>query len=290
MAGENTRRSAASTADNVTASFPDGFGAHILAVSLVLLIASPLLLAVSISTQTAGQAADPLYIWFGSQGVVKYREALVTYNLGRYMLNSLVMAVVITVGKISISLLAALALVYYQFRFKRLIFFFILFALLFPVPVRIVPLYELMADLGWVNTYAALTGPFVASATAVFLLRQHLQSIPDSIVETAKLDDVGPIRFLYSVLIPMSRGMIAGLAVITFIYAWNQYLWPLVIVNDDARQVVQVGIRNLKGVQIGGQFDWPLLMAGAVISLLPPLILLITLRRPLLETFGLETK
>jgi sn-glycerol 3-phosphate transport system permease protein len=146
-----------------------------------------------------------------------------------------------------------------------------------------------MADLGWVNTYAALTGPFVASATAVFLLRQHLQSIPDSVVETAKLDDIGPIRFLYYVLIPMSRGMIAGLAVITFIYAWNQYLWPLVIVSDDARQVVQVGIRNLKGVQIGGQLDWPLLMAGAVVTLLPPLVLLVALRQPLLETFGLET-
>lgn len=290
MAGNQRRASLRETAGNYLAVLPGNLVTHGIVASLVFLIASPLLLAVLISTQSPSQAADPTYLWFGTGGLTKFVEAMTDYHLGQYMVNSLVMAIVITIGKIGISLLAALALVYYKFRFKRLIFFFILFALMFPVPVRIVPLYELMADLGWMNSFAALTGPFVASATAVFLLRQHLESIPNSIVETVKLDDVGPLTFLYRVLIPMSRGMIAGLAVINFVYAWNQYLWPLLVVNDDSKQVVQVGIRQLRDVQLGGQLDWPLLMAGAVITLLPPLVLLVLLRKPLLETFGLQTK
>lgn len=272
------------------ATLPGNTVVHGTLAAVVVLIASPLLLALLISTQDPSQAADPTYLWVGDQGLGKYAEAMTTYQLGRYIANSLVMAILITIGKIAISLLAALALVYFRFPFKRLVFFFVLFALMFPVPVRIVPLYELIADLGWINSYAALTGPFIASATAVFLLRQHLASIPDSIVETVKLDDIGPLTFLVRVLVPMSRGMLAGLAVINFVYAWNQYLWPLIVINEDARQVVQVGIRNLRGVQMGGQLDWPLLMAGAVITLLPPLVLLIALRKPLLETFGLQTK
>ncbi|OYR43624.1 glycerol-3-phosphate ABC transporter permease [Halorubrum sp. Ea1] len=267
---------------------PAQWRVHLGLIGSILLMASPLLLAFVMSTQTVPEVYDITNVGIGSDGLANYVEVFTTYGMASYMFNSLVMSIVVTVAKIAVSLLAAVALVFYDFRFKNAIFFLILFTLMFPVPVRIVPLYEMMAALGWTNTLLALTGPYVASATAVFLLRQHFMSIPDSLVESAKVDGVGPLRFLWDVLIPMSRGMISGLSVITFIYAWNQYLWPLIVISDQNKQVVQVGMKYLQSVGNAGQTDWGLIMAGAVLTLLPPLLALIVFRGPLLETFGLS--
>ena len=267
---------------------PGQWRVHLGLIVSILVMASPLLLAFVMSTQTVPEVYDITNIGVGSDGLSNYVGVFTSYGMGAYMLNSLVMSVVVTAAKISVSLLAAVALVFYDFRFKNAIFFLILFTLMFPVPVRIVPLYEMMAALGWTNTLLALTGPYVASATAVFLLRQHFLSIPDWLVEAAKVDGVGPLRFLWRVLIPMSRGMLSGLSVITFIYAWNQYLWPLIVVSDQNKQVVQVGMKYLQSVGNAGQTDWGLIMAGAVLTLLPPLLALIVFRGPLLETFGLS--
>ncbi len=255
----------------------------------ILVMASPLLLAFVMSTQTVPEVYDITNLAVGSDGLSNYVEVLTTYGMTQYMINSLVMSIVVTVGKLAVSLLAALALVYYDFRFKNAIFFLILFTLMFPVPVRIVPLYELVAALGWSNTLLALTGPYLASATAVFLLRQHFMSIPVSLVESARLDDIGPLTFLYRVLVPMSKGMLTGLGVITFIYSWNQYLWPLIAISDQNKQVVQVGMKYLQSVGNAGQTDWGLIMAGAVLALLPPLLALVAFRGPLLETLGLQS-
>ena len=271
-----------------TQVLPAQWRVHLGLIASVLVMASPLLLAFVMSTQTVPEVYDITDISVGSDGLANYAEVFTRYGMASYMFNSLVMSIVVTVAKIAVSLLAAVALVFYNFRFKNAIFFLILFTLMFPVPVRIVPLYEMMAALGWTNTLLALTGPYVASATAVFLLRQHFMSIPDSLVESAKVDGVGPLRFLWKVLIPMSRGMISGLSVITFIYAWNQYLWPLIVVSDQSKQVVQVGMKYLQSVGNAGQTDWGLIMAGAVLTLLPPLLALIVFRGPLLETFGLS--
>jgi sn-glycerol 3-phosphate transport system permease protein len=268
---------------------PEEWSVHVGLLVAILLMASPLLLAFIMSTQTVTEVYDVTDLSLGSAGFSNYIEVLTTYDMLTYMLNSLIMSIVVTVGKLAVSLLAAVALVFYRFRFKNAIFLLILFTLMFPVPVRIVPLYELMAAWGWSNTLLALTGPYLASATAVFLLRQHFMSIPESLVEAAKLDGVGPIGFLREVLIPMSRGMITGLGVITFIYAWNQYLWPLIVISDQNKQVVQVGMKYLQSVGNAGQTDWGLIMAGAVLTLLPPLAALIAFRGPLLETFGLES-
>ena len=267
---------------------PDGWRIHAGLIGAILVMASPLLLAIAMSTQTVPEVYEITNIGLGSDGISNYLEVLTTYEMASYMVNSLVMSVIVTIAKLGVSLLAAVALVFYNFRFKNAIFFLILFTLMFPVPVRIVPLYEMMAAWGWTNSLLALTGPYVASATAVFLLRQHFMAIPDSLVESAKVDGVGPIRFLWKVLIPMSRGMISGLAVITFIYAWNQYLWPLIVISDQNKQVVQVGMKYLQSVGNAGQTDWGLIMAGAVLTLLPPLLALIAFRGPLLETFGLS--
>jgi sn-glycerol 3-phosphate transport system permease protein len=256
----------------------------------IFLMGLPLLLALIMSTQSTTEVYQITNVGIGSQGLSNYGTVLGEYNFTQYMINSVVMSVIIVVGKVTLSLFAALALVYYRFPYERAVFMFILLTLLLPVPVRIVPLFDLMARLGWGNTLMAITGPYIASATAVFLFRQHFMSIPASLVENAHLDGVGPLTFLWKVLIPMSKGMIAGVSVITFIYAWNQYLWPLIIMTDQSKQVVQVGLRFLQAASQSGLTRWGIIMAGAVIALLPPLAVLIVMHRPLLETLAIQQK
>ena len=277
-------------ANRLSQSLPDELGVHFGLLASIGLMASPLLLALVMSTQTTTEVYEVTNLGIGSQGLENYWIALTEFGFSTYIINSLIMSVLIVVGKVGLSLLAALALVYYEFPYERAVFMFILLTLLLPVPVRIVPLFQLMADLGWTNTMFALTGPYIASATAVFLLRQHFMSIPSSLVETAQIDGVGQLRFLFKILIPMSRGMIAGVCVITFIYAWNQFLWPLVAVTDKSSQVVQVGIRFIQGSAQAGLTRWGLIMAAAVIALLPPLAVLVLAHRPLLETLAIQQK
>lgn len=274
----------------VTDRLPDKLMIHVGIIFSILLMASPLLLAIIMSTQTTSEVYEVTNLGIGSEGLSNYQEVLFNYDFATYLMNSLIMSIIIVVGKVGISLLAALALVYYELPYERAIFMFILLTLLLPVPVRIVPLFQMMAELGWTNTMLALTGPYIASATAVFLFRQHFMSIPSSLVETAKMNGVGPITFLFEVLIPMSKGMIAGVCVITYVYSWNQYLWPLVVVSDPSSQVVQVGIRFLQGSAQAGLTPWGLIMAGAVLALLPPLLVLIVLHKPLLKTFAIQQK
>jgi sn-glycerol 3-phosphate transport system permease protein len=255
---------------------------------LVLLV--PLLLVVLMSTQTKTQILDFTYIGLGSDGLENYRVVLREHGFLTYLRNSFVMATLIAAGKVGISMLAALAIVFFDFRFKRFLFLVILLTLTLPVPVRIVPLFELMVDMGWNDTMYALVLPYLASATSVLLLRQHFKSISESLVETAHLNGVGPLKFLVYVLIPMSKSMIIGLFVIAFIWGWNQYLWPLVAIQSSSQQVVQVGLAELQGASGGGQTLWGLIMAGTVLALLPPLVILILANRPLLETFNVQTK
>lgn len=273
-----------------TDKLPDDLWIHVALLFSIVLMGLPLLLAFIMSTQTLSEVYETTNLAVGSQAAQNYGQVLTDFNFGRYLINSMVMSLVIVVGKVGLSLLAALALVYYDFPYERAVFMFILLTLLLPVPVRLVPLFQMMADLGWSNTLLAITGPYIASATAVFLLRQHFMSISGSLVESARLDGVGPITFLFKVLIPMSKGMIAGVSVITFVYAWNQYLWPLIILSDNKKQVVQVGIRFLQNAQQSGLTEWGLIMAGSIIALMPPLLVLIVMHRPLLNTFAIQTK
>ncbi|MFW5956688.1 MAG: carbohydrate ABC transporter permease [Halorhabdus sp.] len=256
----------------------------------VFLIALPILIALLVSTQTRGIVTEFGDLLPGSAAVENYRTVMVNYDMGRYLLNSFVMSIIVVVGKLAVSLLAALAIVYFRFPYKNLLFVVILLTLMLPIPVRIVPLFRLMSTLGWSNSLLAITIPYLASATTVFILRQHFRSIPASIVETAKLDGVGPLKFLVFVLIPMSKGMIAGVSVIMFIYAWNQYLWPLVIIDSQSQQVAQVGITLLEGTVQSDVPRWGLVMAGSIVTLVPPLAVLLVFRKPLLETFGVQQK
>ena len=263
---------------------------HLLAIASIFIIILPIIVAIIVSTKESGIVTSVTELVPGTSGSANYQRAVFELGFWRFMLNSFIMSMIIVVGKIFVSLLAALAIVYYRLPYKNLIFLFILFTLLLPVPVRFVPLYRLAVDIGWNNSFLAITVPYIASATTVFILRQHFLSISESLVETAKIDGVGPIRFLTSVLIPMSRGILIGVSVIMFVFAWNQYLWPLVIIDTEGQQVAQVGLNILRGQASSGEVAWSMVMTGSVLTLVPPLALLIIFRNALIETFTIQQK
>ena len=206
-------------------------------------------------------------------------------NIGRLMWNSLVQAVVITTAKTILSLLAGLAFVYFKFRFKWLVFFFVLITLMMPTEVMILALFRFVSDLGWKDTLAGLTVPFAASATGAFLFRQHFANLPRDLAEAAQIDGASPIQFLTRILIPLSWNVIGALAVIQFVFVWNMYLWPVLIVSDQDNQVVQVGLQGLRNVDAGLTFG-PLMLAALLISI-PPILVFIALQKPFMSGFAL---
>lgn len=260
---------------------------HLVLILACLLVAAPLLYALVASTQTTAEAYSyPPKLTPGQAGIRNFEKAW-SLGLGRMMLNSTFVAVAITVGKTAFSLLAALALVYFAFPGKRFIFFFILVTLMMPVPVRIVPLFDLVQAFKMGDTYYALILPFLASATGTFLFRQHFLSIPSDLVDAARVDGAGPVRFLLQILIPMSLNTIAALAVIELIYVWNQYLWPLIIISSGEKQVIQVGLKMaISAAQ--GEVDWGMAMAAVVMAMTPPLLVLILLQEQFMRGFALS--
>ena len=192
---------------------------------------------------------------------------------------SFVVAMVITVGKIAISLLSAFAIVYFRFPLKMLCFWAIFLTLMLPVEVRILPTYKVVADLGLLNSYAGLTLPLIASATATFLFRQFFLTVPDELVEAARIDGAGPMRFFLDILVPLSRTSIAALFVIQFIYGWNQYLWPLLMTTTEDMYPIVIGIKRM--VATGGEaaIDWNVAMATAILAMLPPALVVVLMQR-----------
>ncbi len=196
----------------------------------------------------------------------------------RMMTNSLIMAVTIALGKISISLLSAFAVVFFEFPLRMFFFWMIFVTLMLPVEVRIIPTFKVISDLGLVNTFPGLTVPLIASATATLIFRQFFLSVPDEMVDAAKVDGAGPLRFFWSVLLPLSTTTVAALFVILFIYGWNQYLWPLLITTSQQMDTVVIGITKMIGT---GEtlVDWPIIMATAVLAMLPPVLVVILMQR-----------
>ncbi len=256
---------------------------------LLVIIAAPVVFAVIKSTQTSQQVLQyPPMLTFGKSALANFKAALIDYGLGKNMLNSGLIAVIGSSGKIVTALLGALAFVYFEFPGKRLWFYFVLLTLMLPMPVIIVPLYNVMAKLRWVNTYYALTDPYLASATGVFLFQQHFMAIPQSIVDAARMDGVGPVGFLVKILVPMSTNVIGAMVVIQFIYLWNEYLWPLIVISEPAKQVVQVGLKILSGGGAQGVQNWGVVMAGALIVAVPPLVILLVLHEYFMAGVGLS--
>ncbi len=192
--------------------------------------------------------------------------------------NSLFMALAIVVGKIAISLLSAFAVVFFQFPFRMFFFWMIFITLMLPVEVRMIPTYAVVSNLGMVNTFAGLTIPLIASATATLLLRQFFLTIPDELVDAAQIDGAGAMRFFWSVLLPLSRTNIAALFVIMFIYGWNQYLWPLIVTTSRERETIVIGIVKMIGSGESAT-DWNMLMAVAMLALLPPVLIILFMQR-----------
>jgi len=254
--------------------------AHAILVAAVAVLAFPLYYAFVISTQTVGEASSlPPRLLPSTAILDNYTEAWQRARMGRLLLNSLVMALSVAIGKIVISMLSAFAIVYFNFRGKHVVFWMIFVTLMLPVPVRIVSTFEVMTVLGWVNTYWGLTVPLMASATGTFLFRQFYQTVPDSLAEAAQLDGAGPLRFLWSILLPLSKPNIAALFVILFVYGWNEYLWPLMITTTADMRTAIVGIESL--VPRGGSQlpEWNVIMAAAVTVLLPPVAVIVIMQR-----------
>ncbi|WP_457637686.1 carbohydrate ABC transporter permease [Oceanithermus sp.] len=260
---------------------------HVLLIISVFIIAAPIILAFIFSTQTPAQIFSyPPKFTIGTAMLDNYRTAWNQYHLGVYMKNSFYIAVTVTVGKTIVSFMAALALVYFRFPLKNWVFTFILLTLMMPTEIIIVALFEMVTKLGWSNSYAALIVPFLASATGTFLFRQQFLQIPTSLVDAAKIDGAGPLRFAWSILLPMSLNVVAAMAVIQFVYMWNQYLWPLIVIRENSRQVVQVGLKSLTSGQ--DATNWGIVMAGTIIALLPALVVFLLLQEQFSRGFALS--
>ena len=255
-------------------------GAHTLLLVCVAVIAFPLYYAFVISTQTVEEVvARPPILRPSGNMVQNYVEAWTRAHMARLLWNSAVVAVVSALGKIAISMLSAFAIVYFNFRGKPLAFWMIFVTLMLPVEVRIMSTYEVIGGLGWLDSYAGLTVPLMASATATFLFRQFYLTVPNELVEAAQLDGVGPMRFLWSFLLPLSWANIAALFVVLFIFGWNQYLWPLMITNTEAMRVVVIGLQDIiprTGTHVP---EWNVMMAAAMMALLPPVAVILFMQR-----------
>jgi sn-glycerol 3-phosphate transport system permease protein len=261
---------------------------HVVLILGVLVIAFPVYLTFIASTQTSQEIVQvPMSLAPGNSMLETYRVALVggvtsvggrVSSVAHMMWVSLVSALVIALGKIAISLLSAFALVYFRFPFRALVFWMIFITLMVPVEVRIFPTYKVVSDLGMLNTYAGLTVPLIASATATFLFRQFFLTVPDELVEASRIDGAGPMRFFKDVLVPLSATSIAALFVIQFIYGWNQYLWPLLMTTDESMYPVVMGIKRMFG---GGDAanEWNVIMATAMLAMIPPAVVVLVMQR-----------
>ena len=250
-------------------------------------MAFPIYVAFVAATQTAEQSAlAPMslipgdQLWINLQAVLGSGTSgnVASSPVGRMMWVSLVSALMIAVGKISISMLSAFALVYFRFPGRTLFFWMIFVTLMLPVEVRISPTYKVVSDLSMLNSYAGLTVPLIASATATFLFRQFFLTVPDELAEAARIDGAGPLRFFKDILWPLSRTNVIALFVIMFIYGWNQYLWPLLVSTEQNMYPIGVGIKRMIA---GGDaaVEWNMVMATLLLAMLPPGLVVVIMQK-----------
>ena len=251
----------------------------------LIVISFPIYIAFVASTHAVEDLISTVQPWFGGEMIENYLTVLRSGKqtaggvpVSTMMFNSLVMALGITVGKISISIISAYAIVYFRFPLRMFFFWMIFLTLMLPMEVRILPTYKVVADLGLLNSYAGLTLPLIASATATFLFRQFFLTVPDELVEAARVDGAGPVRFFLTILLPLSRTNIAALSVILFIFGWNQYLWPLLITTDTDMTTIVMGIQRMLFVADSVP-EWNLTMATAMLAMLPPVVVVLVMQR-----------
>ncbi len=260
--------------------------AHLFLIAFISLMLLPLYLAFVAASSDGAllmQAELPFIpgvSFFKNMNTVLMQGLAVTGGepITRMLINSFIMALSITCGKIILALTSAFALVYFDFPFKKICFALIFATMMLPVEVRIVPTFQVVASFGLLNSFSGLTLPLLASATGTFLFRQFFKTLSKELVDAAKLDGAGPIRFFFDVVLPLSKTQIAALFIILFVYGWNQYLWPLVITTEAKRSTIVMGIRYLAGVadQVP---EWHYIMAIALIALVPPCLIVLLMQR-----------
>jgi sn-glycerol 3-phosphate transport system permease protein len=260
--------------------------AHLVLVLGILVVAFPIYYTFVASTLSLQQILrPPLPLLPGDQFSENYGEALFGgvgriggVDVARLLFNTTVVALAIAVGKIVISILSAYAIVFFRFPLRMVFFWMIFITLMLPVEVRIVPTYRVIVNLGLIDTYTGLTLPLMASATATFLFRQFFLTIPGELVEAARVDGAGPMRFFRDILLPLSRTNIAALFVILFIYGWTQYLWPLLVTNDNEMNTIIIGLRKMISYA-DADTPWHLVMVTTIFSILPPIVVVVLMQR-----------
>ncbi|MEG3080072.1 sn-glycerol-3-phosphate ABC transporter permease UgpE [Halomonas sp. 5021] len=258
--------------------------AHTVLIIGVALVVFPVYIAIVASTQAPDELLrGTLPLLPGSHGIENYTQmwqsgvsSTNSPTAALMLWNSFVMAMAITVGKLFISLLSAFAIVYFRFRFRMFFFWLIFVTLMLPVEVRIIPTYQVVADLSMLNSFAGLSIPLIASATATFLFRQFFMTVPEEMLEAARVDGAGPMKFFKDILMPLSVTNIAALFVIMFIYGWNQYLWPLLITTDPDYTTIVMGIQRMTSEE---NPQWHLIMAAVVMAALPPVLVILFMQR-----------
>ena len=259
---------------------------HLVLIVGVVIVAFPVYLAFIASTHGADAFARGLAPMLPGPHMIENYHRMLTSGLSSagappvwlMLINSTIMALTIAIGKIAISIISAYAIVYFKFPFRLLAFWMIFITLMLPVEVRIIPTFKVVADLGMLNSYAGLTIPLIASATATFLFRQFFLTIPDELMEAARVDGAGPLKFFRDILLPLSRTNIAALFVILFIYGWNQYLWPLLITTDTQYYTIVMGIKRM-AVVADADPKWNLVMAAVILAALPPVLVILFMQR-----------
>jgi sn-glycerol 3-phosphate transport system permease protein len=259
---------------------------HAVLIVGVIGIAFPVYVTFVASTLTLEQImAAPMPLVPGNQFLENYSQVLFAGTergsrapVATMLFNSTIVALAITFGKIAISIISSFAIVYFRFPLRMFFFWMIFVTLMLPVEVRIIPTFQVIADLGLLNSYGGLTLPLIASATATFLFRQFFMTIPDELAEAARMDGAGPMRFFWDVVMPLSKTTMAALFVIQFIYGWNQYLWPLLITTDESMYTAVIGIKRMI---VGGDAanEWNLVMATAMLALLPPAVVVLLMQK-----------
>jgi sn-glycerol 3-phosphate transport system permease protein len=257
---------------------------HIGLTITALIIAFPLLYAMLVATQTNAETYS-FQFTPGSALAKNFDSVWFKRDFAGAMLNSLQQAVLVTTGKTVLSLLAGLAFVYFKFRGKWIVFGLVLITLMMPTEVMILAMFRLVGGFGWQDTMAALVVPFLASATGAFLFRQHFANMPTELLEASQIDGASPVQFLRKVLIPLSWNVIAALFVIQFVYTWNMFLWPSLIIRDESKQVVQAALQTL--TNIDGSLNFGPLMLAAVLASLPPGLVFILMQKPFMSGFAI---
>ena len=258
---------------------------HLILLIGVIFMSLPVWVAFSTSTHTAETILrEGLQFWPGSNFIETYREVMfeeagvMKSVLGITMLkNSLILGIGFAVGKVIISMLAAYAIVYFRFKLATPLFWIIFLTLLLPLEVRIIPSYEIVAGLGLLDTNFGLIVPLIASATGTFYFRQFFKSIPDELLEAARLDGASPWRFFVDMLIPLSKTMIAAILIIMFVVGWNQYIWPLIMTTKEENYTLVIGIKQIYQIlSEGGELpQYQKAFALTIMATLPPVLVVL---------------